>query len=194
MMKARKTGYAFHGKKTPTLKEQEDALLDLGCEVVFTDKSPARTERSAMINAGLMEGDLLVICGEYALGSGEADAAKVVAQVCELGVKIQVMDQEPVLYKTEESIAAFASRALKSSRKFNAIRTSATRVRSGRRGKLDDLSDAEWVFVKFWWARAARQQDVVDFCNGPLGCEGVTRVNISHKIKAELMAGKSNDL
>lgn len=193
MSNSRRTGYAYHGKGTPTLEAQEKALTDAECEVVFTDTAPSRRERGEMINVGLEPGDVVVICKTSIIGSGAKDTADVVRAICARGCPIEVLGCGERMYTSEEDIRNFAALALKTSRRINVENMLDRRVRSGPKAKLDALSQEEWDHVKFLWHHGdAKQQVAVDFCKYRLNLKDVTRVNIAQRIKREMMAGKED--
>lgn len=189
MSNKRRTGYAYHGPKTPTLRSQKMRLDAAGCEVVFTDTAPHRIERDDMEFA-VLEGDTLVVVSAFILGSGARDIAKIVKRICDKGVAIEVLGDDPVLLKTQEEIELFTSGAAKASRQVNAKRTTATRVRSGRKGKLDALSDDEFSYVEWLWRDGrVKQQVIADFANFIIkpktDKDAVTRVNLAHKFNED---------
>jgi hypothetical protein len=182
----RRTGYAFSGKATMPLKEQQKALMDARCVVIFEDIAPGREDRNAMIEHALGPNDTLVICKPSLIGSGEEDTAETVRKIGAIGVPIEVIGNGAHIYTDEAEIADFAKMALKVSRQINARRMVEGRARAGPKAKLDALLPEAWADVRWWWLRGAKQQDVVDFIHDRHGLTTVTRVNIAHRIAAEL--------
>jgi hypothetical protein len=189
----RRTGYAYHGKATPPLKEQRKALLDAGCVVVFEDAAPDREDRTAMIDHALGPNDTVVICKPSLIGSGAEDTASVVRHIGALGVPIEVIGHGAHVYTDEAEIAEFAAIALKTSRQINARRMVEGRARSGPRAKLDALTPEAWADVRWLWLEGGMKQEaVVRFVHERHGLTSVTRVNIAHRIKAELTKAKES--
>ncbi len=188
MDRIRRTGYAYHGKGTPPLKEQEKALMDAECDVVFTDTAPSREDRDAMIDHALEAGDTVVICKTSIIGSGAKDTADMVRKICAKGCPIEVIGCGARLYTTEAEIRDFAALALKTSRSINARNMIDRRERAGPRGKLDSLTSEQWSTCKFlWFYPGVKQVVAVDYVNIECGVSA-TRVNIAQRIKAEMVA------
>lgn len=184
---ARRTGYAFQNAKTMKILAQKKLLQETECDIIFEDIHPNRDERNAMIS-NFVAGDILVLCEPSLLASGKKDTVRVLTKLAQSGILIEVLGYKAHLFASKNEIENFANEALEKSRISNAKITSQTRLRSGPRGKLADLTSDEWDYVKWWWYRpGVKQQEVVDFCNGPLGLDGITRNNINNRLKSEVL-------
>lgn len=169
------------------LKEQHKALLDAHCVVVFEDVAPDRADRDAMIDHALGPNDTLVICKPSLIGSGAKDTADTVRKIGAIGVPIEVIGHGAHVYTDEAEIADFAKMALNVSRQINARRMIEGRTRAGPKAKLDALAPEAWADVRWLWLESGmKQADVVRFVHERHGLTSVTRVNIAHKIAAEL--------
>lgn len=187
-MRARRTGYIYHGKGTPSASAQRKALIDAGCDPdgIFEDAAPDRENRDAMISWGLEDGDVIVIAKTSVLGSGAKDTADAVRSICNQGALIEVVGCGARAYKTEDDIRNFAALALKTSRRINAKNMLDRRETAGRKLKTADLTPEQWSTVKFLWMYpGVKQQVAVDYVQHVLGFKDVTRVNIAHRIKSE---------
>lgn len=189
MSEGRRQGYAFQGPRTPKLPDQERALLDAGCVVVFTDTAPDRTEREDMIRF-LRAGDEVVICKPSLIGSGADDTADAVRRIGAAGVSVEVLGCGAKVYTDEAEIRDFAAVALKVARRVNAERLNATRPRAGRRSSLEDMSDDQWAAVRFMWERRVPQRLIVEMVQEVWGFASVDRFAIARRIKAEMTAAR----
>jgi hypothetical protein len=169
------------------LKQQQKALMDAHCVVVFEDVAPDRNERDVMIEHALGPNDTLVICKPSLIGSGAKDTADTVRRIGALGVQIEVIGHGSRLYTDEAEITDFAEMAVNVSRQINARRMVEGRARAGPKAKLDALAPEAWADVRWLWLEGVmKQADVVRFVHVRHGLTAVTRVNIAHKVAAEL--------
>ena len=125
-------------------QRRESELRKLGAEKVYLDHSPERPDRADLLKstATARDGDVLVLVHYADLGGHFTERNRARRLLAERGVLVQVGDNEPVLYDTDQKRRDF--KLQKGGRQ--------TQKHKGAPRKWTPTDEQLWEFAAFWHA------------------------------------------